>query len=1445
VKHFALSDEIRHDDYYKRFQGQNVTISVYNWEDYIADGSGGGFDTVSEFESLTGITVNYRTYKTNEELYAALVGGEVSYDVVFPSDYMVHRLIDEARLEKLDYGNIPHFGYISEKYRNLPYDSGNDYSVPYKWGTVALIYNKRYVAEPVDSWAILWDERYKGKIAMMDSPRDTFGIALKRLGYSMNTTDEAEIMGAYRLLIEQRPLVSGYYMDEIYGLMNSGKAYIAPYYAGDAYRMMLDNPDLAVVYPREGGNLFVDAMCIPAGSARKEAAEMFINFMSDPLVAAVNSEHTGYSTPNDLAYWYLSDHLKYNDLVYPPADTLDNTEMLLRLPDDVTALQARLWEEITADSFSAGARIGGTFGAALALALAAILLRLALRRARQGGRAGAKRKKAGRFYWNTALAFVASFALMSAVCVFYVYNKVRVETMSMTNLLTEKSHYTGETLARYMHKAQAIGIFAADGYGAEEFYELARMLFDDAYIRNISIAPQGVIQDVYPLEGFESLVGLDLINRRQGSHEILQAIETGNAILTGPFQSELDDMILAGRVPVFAEGIGGEREFWGIVSISIIYPGVLDGVGFDDFNSQGFDYKIWRISPDDGQAQTIYGGAIEDMSSNRYIEERMNFYDTDWYFRVYSLRPWYSNYDVWLLVAGSLGLCALITMLAQSHNKTRKMEKDLQRLTGALINMSVKFLSEANRPFNDILTEEARNLSKIADIDKFSIWRHTAEQPDTAPLITRIFKWDKDAGEVTETEEQREDIPYDKLFPGWHGLLLKNEVINKPVRELGAVSKAAFEKVGVVSLLATPIFINNTLWGFVNYMDCRGERVFSGDHARFLRSAALLFANAIIRNDMETEIFHAEELSRIKSSFLASMSHEIRTPMNAVIGMSELLSKEKLTERQRQYVGDIWSSATSLLAIINDILDISKIEAGKFELLPVHYNLTAMLENVQSIFRIMAQKKGIDFILEIKDGVPAYLYGDDIRLKQVVVNLCGNAVKFTESGYVKLQVSSSGESVIIKVADTGSGISEQALEGIFDPFTQADKKKNRHITGTGLGLPISKQFIELMGGEVSVQSTVGKGSEFTVSIPKVCGDEAQVSSAASDTEPFYAPAASVLVTDDNELNLKVASGFLKMYGITADTASSGEEALQKVREKAYDMVFMDHMMPGMDGVETTKAIRALGGNFETLTVVALTANSLVGSEEVFLSNGLNDYMPKPIEARKLAEVLGRWIPADKIEARPAEGETAAESGDFLTALAAIPAINPEKGMNNFFRKEDLYKETLELFSNRAIGECEAMGGFLDKGDIGRFAISIHAMKTSLLTLGASELSVLAYEMEARGKAGDADHCREHYPPFAKQVADLTRRLKKLFAPNEAEGGHPKKSAAFLLENLRRFAAAADDLDTDAGIAILTELCAHDWGGVIALQLQGALEAVKGFDCDAALEKTRKVALLCE
>ena len=339
-----------------KFRDQNVTLNVYNWGEYISVDDGENlYDTNREFEELTGIKVNYTNFASNEELYAKLKNGGSSYDIIIPSDYMIARMINEDMLEKLDFSNIPNYSLIMDKFKGIDYDPTEEYSVPYMWGMVGIIYNTTMVdpEDDVYSWSILWNEKYANNILMFSNSRDAFAIACKYLGYSMNTTDEQELRNAAAALTNQKLLVQAYVMDEIFDKMTGGEAALAPYYAGDAITMIGDNPDLAYAVPREGTNLFVDAMCIPKGAKNKEAAEMYINFMCETKTALHNCEYIGYSTPQSEVSEYLDPELAENPIAYPDEATLANTEAFIALPDDVTKLMDELWTSILTANSSA------------------------------------------------------------------------------------------------------------------------------------------------------------------------------------------------------------------------------------------------------------------------------------------------------------------------------------------------------------------------------------------------------------------------------------------------------------------------------------------------------------------------------------------------------------------------------------------------------------------------------------------------------------------------------------------------------------------------------------------------------------------------------------------------------------------------------------------------------------------------------------------------------------------------------------------------------------------------------------------------------------------------------------------------------------------------------------------------------------------------------------
>ncbi len=345
VSAFGVS-AYENEDWYKGFEG--TTINVFNWGEYISDTyEDGMLDVNAEFEKLTGIKVNYVTYESNEDMYPKIKNGGASYDIVIPSDYMIQRMIAEDMLLGIDTEKLPNYHYVSEEYKNMYYDPDNAFSVPYNVGMVGLIYNSKMVEEAPDSWMALWDERYAGKILMIDNPRDAFAIPQKILGYSLNSTDEKELSDVAQMLIEQKPLLQGYVMDEIYNKMESGEAALVPYYVGDFVCMKDVNPDLDFVYPKEGVNIFVDAVCIPKCAQNYEGAMKYINFLLDPEIGVNNALYIGYATPNTgvMEHPDYAD-MKDNEYLYPTEENMPDVEYFRNLPQETLDMFSSLWNEI-------------------------------------------------------------------------------------------------------------------------------------------------------------------------------------------------------------------------------------------------------------------------------------------------------------------------------------------------------------------------------------------------------------------------------------------------------------------------------------------------------------------------------------------------------------------------------------------------------------------------------------------------------------------------------------------------------------------------------------------------------------------------------------------------------------------------------------------------------------------------------------------------------------------------------------------------------------------------------------------------------------------------------------------------------------------------------------------------------------------------------------------
>ena len=712
--------------------------------------------------------------------------------------------------------------------------------------------------------------------------------------------------------------------------------------------------------------------------------------------------------------------------------------------------------------------------------------------------------------------------------------------------------------------------------------------------------------------------------------------------------------------------------------------------------------------------------------------------------------------------------------------------------------------------------------------------------------------------------------------------------------------------------------------------------------------------------------------SNMKSDFLANMSHEIRTPMNAVIGMAEMALREDIPPAAREYIGQIKSSGQTLLTIINDILDFSKIESGKMDISDVEYEPLSMINVVSNIIMTRIGSKDLDLTVDVNPEIPIGLYGDNIRIKQVLVNMANNAVKFTDSGNVNVKIDflRTTEDTIelcVSVTDTGRGIKESDMAKLFQSFQQLDSKRNRNVEGTGLGLAISKQLVALMHGKIHVDSEYGKGSTFSFVIPQrvtdssravekvedgivaagliqseytaqelagdmeklgvtyvrleseedlgwlkdhnagyffveqplmteavqyfmklnpnVCGvvlanyrsvrtydlpnlrvvkkplyilglsnifngkeENGSVSLMEAEDFDFTAPKAEVLVVDDNAINLTVVKGLLNPLQMKIDTALSGKDAVLMVTDKRYDIIFMDHMMPEMDGVETARVIRRLLGDNGQVPIIALTANAVEGTAQMFIDEGMNDFVTKPIEMRVILAKLRKWLPPEKIEKNRNKKMDAVLQGANkegkpyqMSTDISIAGLDVKKAME-FLGNEELFWSVLKEYY-RVIDKKSMMISEYEQKEMWKeYTVEVHALKSASRQIGALELAQVAEQMEAAGNAENAALIHKITPGMLEEYTFYKGILAPYFVKEkEAQSGRAAE-ASEMSELFGQMKEAMENLDMDAMEKVIKDMSQYSYSDEqysIFEKLKNAVEDIDTEKCEEIIAEWKK------
>lgn len=638
--------------------------------------------------------------------------------------------------------------------------------------------------------------------------------------------------------------------------------------------------------------------------------------------------------------------------------------------------------------------------------------------------------------------------------------------------------------------------------------------------------------------------------------------------------------------------------------------------------------------------------------------------------------------------------------------------------------------------------------------------------------------------------------------------------------------------------------------------------------------------NYAVELEKQTEI--ARKANQAKSQFLAKMSHEIRTPINVILGMDEMILRESREEEIRHYAMDVQNSANALLSIINDILDISKIESGKMEIMPVQYELDSMLNDLISMIYVKAKEKNLELEVRVDETLPNGLIGDDVRIRQILLNLLNNSVKYTQKGKITFSVTGHKEENTLfmhfEVRDTGIGMKEEELPKLFAAFERMDESRNRRIEGTGLGMNIVLELLRMMGTKLEVASTYGEGSKFSfdlmqeIYMDKPIGNLNERSRELYRTytykAAFIAPQAKILLVDDNDVNRKVFCNLLRETQIGIDDVDSGFACLEKVRQQSYDMIFMDHMMPDMNGVETFRRMQETEHKCKDIPVIILTANAIAGAKEYYLKEGFADYLSKPINSRKLEDMLQKYLPEHLVWA-------AGAPEDQNAGIASVSAGEPGKTERNrqergadlpdleefdweaakqYFEDTGLLRQTIrdiymsmdadmEQLQNRfAVFTAGGAGDERQKA-LENYRILVHAVKSNMAMVGAVLLSKLARLLEAAALQGNIPRIERMHPVFMEEMQAHKQRME-VFAfdgKSAAHGGKRETDAVEILVTLDFLKESLGNMEYDAADELMEKLASFYYEEEIGKKMDLLKEQIFNLQTEEALATIQEIA----